>query len=455
MTFQDLGLSEPIVRAVSAEGYETATPIQEQAIPHLLEGRDLLGCAQTGTGKTAAFALPILHRLSAVPLGKGRGRRIRALILSPTRELASQITQSIRIYGKNTPIRQTTIYGGVSQHAQVRAIRQGVDILVATPGRLLDLINQGFIDLRDIETFVLDEADRMFDMGFLPDLRRIISYLPNDRQTVLFSATMPSAVEQLATAILREPIQIRLATKTSTNHLIEQQICFVPQNHKIDILTQFLQDESIGSAVVFTRTKNGADKVVKRLLDSNVQAKAIHGDKSQNARERALASFKQNRTKVLVATDVASRGIDVSGISHVFNFDLPEEPESYVHRIGRTGRAGATGVAISFCSGHEKRLLREIERFIKKSIPIHPEYTAQRLAEYMAEMDDRGMGGGPRRPHARPPRRPHSLESLQQDRPQVAERKFKKKPGHVRSEVMTARPGKKRRRSFSLARSSD
>ena len=463
MNFQDLGLSEPIVRAVISEGYETCTPIQEQAIPHLVEGRDVLGCAQTGTGKTAAFALPILHRLSANPK-QGRARRIRALVLSPTRELASQIAQSFRVYGSNTGVRQTTVFGGVHQHAQVRALRQGADVLVATPGRLLDLINQGFVDLGGVETFVLDEADRMFDMGFLPDLRRIIGYLPQERQTVFFSATMPPAIEQLATSILRNPIQIRLASQTTTSQLIEQSVCFVPQNHKVDVLTQFLMDESIVSAVVFTRTKNGADKVVKRLVDAGIQAKAIHGDKSQNARERALASFKQSRTKVLVATDVASRGIDVNGISHVFNFDLPEESESYVHRIGRTGRAGASGMAISFCSAHEKRLLRDIERLLKKTIPVNPDYCAKRMAEHMNEQTDRNMGDVPRQ-HRPRPMMANLGEAPREERPRTGghggggdRRNNQQRPGRFQQRDQQdagGRPGKKRRRSFSLARTSN
>ena len=342
MNFQDLGLSEPIVRAVVSEGYETATPIQEQAIPHLVEGRDLLGYAQTGTGKTAAFALPILHRLSQAPK-QGRARRIRRIILSPTRELASQIAQSFRVYRAHTNVRQTTVFGGVHQHAQVRALRQGADILVATPEDCsISSIRVLLISALSRRSFSTKPTACLTWVFFLI-LRRIIGHLPNERQTVLFSATMPQAIEQLATAILRGPVQIRLATQATTCQLIEQSVCFVPQNHKVDVLTNFLMDESISSAIVFTRTKNGADKVVKRLTDAGIQAKAIHGDKSQNARERAMASFKQNRTKVLVATDVASRGINVNGISHVFNFDLPEESESYVHRIGRTGRAGASG----------------------------------------------------------------------------------------------------------------
>jgi ATP-dependent RNA helicase RhlE len=370
MNFEELGLSEPILRAIFTSGYTDPTPIQLEAIPHVMQGRDVLGCAQTGTGKTAAFALPILHRLTDKPPVKGGGRNIRVLVLSPTRELASQIATNFRNYGKHTTLRQTTVFGGVSQHMQVRDLERGVDILVATPGRLLDLKEQGFIDLRHVETLIIDEADRMFDMGFMPDLRRIIGFLPKERQTLLFSATMVPEVEQLANAVLNSPVQIRIAPVKKTDALIEQSVCPVPNNGKIHLLKHILGREEVTQAIVFTRTKHGADKVVRRLEESGFRAAAIHGNKSQNARERALAAFKSRRISILVATDVAARGIDIDGISHVFNFDLPEDPQTYVHRIGRTGRAGATGVAIAFCDNEERRMLRDIERLVRRALPL-------------------------------------------------------------------------------------
>jgi ATP-dependent RNA helicase RhlE len=376
MNFQELGLSEPIVRAVTAEGYELPTPIQLESIPHVLAGRDLLGCAQTGTGKTAAFALPVLHRLTAGGNpARGKGRRVRVLVLSPTRELASQIGASFQTYGRHTSLRHTVIFGGVSQRPQETALYHGVDILVATPGRLLDLMNQGFVDLSGVEIFVLDEADRMFDMGFLPDLRRIIAKLPVNRQTLFFSATMPGAIEQLANAILRDPVQIRVAPVRQTTELIDQAVCFVGQNQKIGVLSNMLVTQSISRAIVFTRTKHGADKVVRQLGQAGVAAEAIHGNKSQNARQRALANFKSRRTHVLVATDLAARGIDVDGVTHVFNFELPHEPETYVHRIGRTGRAGASGIAISFCDESERKLLKAIERLTRRPIAVKRDFS--------------------------------------------------------------------------------
>ena len=392
MSFQEFGLSDSIVRAVVAEGYEIPTPIQAQAIPHVLAGRDFLGCAQTGTGKTAAFALPILHRLSNPENGRrGGNRRVRVLVLSPTRELASQIVQSFRVYGRQTGLRQTSIIGGVGKDIQIRALRQGVDILVATPGRLVDLLNQGIVDLNAIETLVIDEADRMFDMGFLPDLRRIILELPVKRQTVFFSATMPPAIEQLASAVLRDPVRIKIEAVKETTDLIDQSVCFVSHSHKVDLLAKILSTDAVTRAVVFTRTKHGADRVVRRLDEFGIESLAIHGNKSQAARERALAGFKANRARVLVATDLASRGIDVSGVSHVFNYDLPEEPEAYVHRIGRTGRAGATGIAISFCAEDERRFLKGIERFTRRGIDENREFSSR--------------NGSDQNQHARPARR--------------------------------------------------
>ncbi len=371
MTFHELGLAESLVRAVAADGYSTPTPIQAAAIPHVLAGRDLLGCAQTGTGKTAAFALPTLHRLmAATNPPKGRGRRIRTLVLSPTRELAGQIHESFRGYGRHTPLRSTVIYGGVSQRPQVRDLEHGVDIVVATPGRLMDLIQQGFVDLAHVETFILDEADRMFDMGFLPDVKRIVAKLPRKRQTLFFSATMPSPIETLANEMLVDPARIRIAPQQSTTDLIDQSVCFVAKANKPQLLIDLIGTHAISRALVFTRTKHGADKVARQLGHAGIRAEALHGNKSQNARQRTLDAFKSKRPPVLVATDLAARGIDVDAISHVFNFDLPHEPETYVHRIGRTGRAGATGRTIAFCDRDERKFLTAIERLLRHTIEV-------------------------------------------------------------------------------------
>ncbi len=363
MNFDALGLAEPILRAVTAEGYTVPTPIQSKAIPHVLAGSDLLGCAQTGTGKTAAFALPILHRLAAgqtnqnghaATPGAGGRAKLRALILAPTRELASQIADSFHAYGRNLRLRHTVIFGGVSQHHQVKALKAGIDTLIATPGRLLDLMNQGFVDLRGIEIFVLDEADRMLDMGFMPDIRRIIKQIPTKRQTLMFSATMPPDIRQLADTILNKPVSVAVNPVASTVEKITQAVYFVQRKDKPALLTHLLKANGMGRTLVFTRTKHGADKVVKHLDKAGIRAAAIHGNKSQNNRTRALAQFKSKAPPVLVATDIASRGIDVDEISHVVNFDMPDVPETYVHRIGRTARAGASGIALSFCD-HEER----------------------------------------------------------------------------------------------------
>jgi ATP-dependent RNA helicase RhlE len=379
MTFEELGLSQPLLRAVVSAGYTNPTPIQAAAIRDLIAGRDLLGCAQTGTGKTAAFALPILHRLThAGNPPRGSGRRIRVLVLAPTRELASQIGESFAAYGRHTPLRHVVVYGGVGQGPQVRALRHGVDILVATPGRLVDLMNQGHIDLNSVGIFVLDEADRMLDMGFLPDLRRITARLPKRRQTVLFAATMPPAIERLADDLLDEPVHVRIAPVQATTELIEQSVCFIPQREKPRLLAQFLSTKPIARAIVFTRTKHGADRVARELNRSGIRADAMHGNKSQTARQRTLASFKSSRPPVLVATDVAARGIDVDGVSHVFNFDLPHEAETYVHRIGRTGRAGASGIAISFCDHGERAYLKSIERLIRTAITVDRDHSVER-----------------------------------------------------------------------------
>ncbi|MDB5335754.1 MAG: ATP-dependent helicase RhlE [Planctomycetaceae bacterium] len=371
MTFEELGLAQPILRAVTAEGYLTPTPIQAKAIPHLMEGRDLLGSAQTGTGKTAAFALPILHRLTQPgAVSTGSARRIRVLILAPTRELASQIGESLQVYGANTTLRQVVIFGGVGQQPQVRALQRGVDILVATPGRLVDLMGQGYVDLKFVTTFVLDEADRMLDMGFMPDLRRVIARLPTQRQTVFFSATMPSAIEQLANTILKNPVRIEIAPIKANTDLIVQSVCFIAKQQKSRLLVQFIRTQDIRRAIVFARTKRGADRIAQDLDRCGIPAEAMHGNKSQAHRQRTLASFKSERPPILVATDLAARGIDVDGVTHVFNYDLPHEPETYVHRIGRTGRAGATGIAIAFCDHEERAYLRAIERLLRKNLEV-------------------------------------------------------------------------------------
>jgi ATP-dependent RNA helicase RhlE len=416
MHFSDLKLIDPLLRAVAAEGYDIPTPIQLQAIPHVLEGRDLLGCAQTGTGKTAAFALPMLQRLSAAPPPAGRVRPIRALVLTPTRELASQIGESFAVYGKHLRLRHAVIFGGVGQRAQEQALTSGLDILVATPGRLLDLCGQGMVSFRGLEIFVLDEADRMLDMGFIHDVRRVISLLPARRQTLFFSATMPPDIIELSARILVDPARVAVTPIASTAEKIRQHVYFVEKSDKRALLEQVLGDPSVERALVFTRTKHGANRVAEQLVRARIGAEAIHGNKSQNARERALANFKRGETRVLVATDIAARGIDVEGISHVINFDLPEVPECYVHRIGRTARAGASGIAFSFCDSDERPLLSDIERLIRMRIPVvedHPLRSARVLAPLPAAPPAAVYGGrqvasgsrsGPR-PDAQGPRR--------------------------------------------------
>ncbi len=363
MTFAELPLSPALQRAIAEEKYVTPTPIQAAAIPHILDGRDLLGCAQTGTGKTAAFALPLLHRLDAVRK-PAAPTAPRALVLAPTRELAGQIGDSVRTYGRHLALRHTVIYGGVGQHPQVKALDRGVHLLVATPGRLLDLMQQRHLSLHHVEFLVLDEADRMLDMGFLPDLRRIVAALPRERQSLFFSATMPPAVAQLASTLLRDPVRVEVTPPSTTVERIEQNVMLVGSSEKRSKLRELLDDAALFQVLVFTRTKRRANDVARQLSASGVRADAIHGNKSQNARQRALQQFRSGRLRVLVATDVAARGLDVDGISHVINYDLPVEPESYVHRIGRTGRAGASGIAISFCEPAERNHLRQIERLI-------------------------------------------------------------------------------------------
>ncbi len=369
MRFEDLRLAEPLLRAVRTARYVHPTPIQTHAIPLVLAGRDVLGCAQTGTGKTAAFALPILQQLSkrseraTAPSG-----RIHALVLCPTRELAQQIHESFRTYGRYTGVKQTVVFGGVKQGPQARALRAGVDVLIATPGRLLDLMGQGLASVAATEILVLDEADRMLDMGFLPDLRRILAHVPRQRQTLLFSATMPPPIRKLANDILHDPVPVQVSRVSSPAPSVSHWVYHVEKLEKPTLLVRLLAQTPHTRALVFTRTKHGADKVVRQLVKAGVPAAALHGNKSQGARTRALGEFRSARTPVLVATDIAARGLDVEDISHVINYDLTPEPETYVHRIGRTGRAGAAGTAVSFCSSQEHEILREIERLLRQPL---------------------------------------------------------------------------------------
>jgi len=374
MPFDKLGLIEPLLHAVRSEGYTAPTTIQEQAIPPILQGKDLLGCAQTGTGKTAAFALPILQHLHRrMSADKGRHRPIRALILAPTRELAAQIGESFGVYGRHAGLRHTTIFGGVKQGPQERALRSGVDILVATPGRLLDLLNQRLLSLREVEIFVLDEADRMLDMGFIPDVRRVIGHLPARRQTLLFSATMPREIQALADTLLKAPVKVHLTPESPAAYTVRHAVYFVESHQKPALLEHLLGNPAMTRALVFTRTKRGADRVARRLSGSRIAAEAIHSNKSQNARMRALENFKRGTTRVLAASDIAARGLDVDDISHVINYDLPGDAETYVHRIGRTGRAGAAGEAISLCCADQRGEWLDIERLLGKAVPVlHP-----------------------------------------------------------------------------------
>ena len=369
-TFEALPLAAPIQRALTERDYTTPTPIQAQAIPLLLEGRDLLGCAQTGTGKTAAFSLPILHALhtrSRAP----RPKMARVLVLTPTRELATQVGKSLETYGGNLRIRHALVYGGVGQRPQVNALRKGVDVLVACPGRLLDLIDQGHINLSSVEFFVLDEADRMLDMGFLRDVKRIVSLLPKQRQSLFFSATLPPSIIDLSHTILRNPAMVRIAPETTTAEMVEQRVCFLERENKRSLLVKMLGEQRPGElAIVFSRTKHGSDKLARHLVKAGIGAEAIHGNRSQPQRDRTLDRFRKGSLPVLVATDVAARGVDVKSVTLVVNFDLPNEPEAYIHRIGRTGRAGATGQAASFCSPDEREYLRDIEKLIRQTIPV-------------------------------------------------------------------------------------
>ena len=388
MLFTDLQLIKPILDALTQEGYEKPTPIQSQAIPHLLEGKDLLGTAQTGTGKTAAFAIPILQNLYHK---NTKNHQIKALILTPTRELAIQIEESFKAYGRHLPLKTLVIFGGVKQGAQEQALKKGVDILVATPGRLLDFINQGIISLKNLEIFVLDEADRMLDMGFVHDVKRVVKLLPPKRQTLFFSATFPKEIQELANSMLRNPVKVEVAPVSSTADTINQSIYFVEKDDKLDLLTHILQDEKLDQVLVFARTKHGSDKIARKLHKDNISAEAIHGNKSQNARQTALSNFKNKKTRVLVATDIAARGIDIDDLKYVINFELSDVSETYVHRIGRTGRAGAEGTSISFVDGLDLVNLRNTEKLIGKKIPVvknHP-FHPEKLVEQKRDSNNK------------------------------------------------------------------
>ncbi len=399
MSFEKLNLIEPILRALKHEGYTTPTPIQAQSIPILLQGKDLLGCAQTGTGKTAAFAIPILQLLHEKNIHETGQKTIKALIMTPTRELAIQIDESFAAYGKHTNLKHAVIFGGVSQLAQTDKLRRGVDILVATPGRLLDLMAQGFISLKHLQIFVLDEADRMLDMGFIHDVKKVIAKLPTKRQTLFFSATMPPEIVKLADTILHHPAKVEVTPVSSTAETVSQALYYTDKNSKRALLIHVLKDIEMVRALVFTRTKHGADKVVKDLHKAGISAEAIHGNKSQNARQRALSNFKGSKTRVLVATDIAARGIDVEELSHVINYEIPNIPETYVHRIGRTGRAGASGKALSFCDAEEKAYIKDIQKLISRQIPVIEEHPfPMMMHDFVPEKKDKPTGRNPRRP---------------------------------------------------------
>jgi len=403
MLFESLNIIEPILRSIKEEGYTIPTPIQAQAIPIILKGTDLIGCAQTGTGKTCAFAVPILQHLSNNK-SFDRKRKIRSLIVTPTRELAIQIEESFKAYGRYTGLTCTVVFGGVNQNPQTSALRTGVDILVATPGRLLDLMNQGHISLKDVEIFVLDEADRMLDMGFIHDVRRIISHLPQKRQSLFFSATMPPEIVKLAGSIVYKPVKIEVTPSASTVEIVDQYLYYIDKGNKNALLIDLLKDEKIKTALVFTRTKFGADKVVKVLKKRDITAEAIHGNKAQNARQRALSNFKSQTTRVLVATDIAARGIDVDDLEYVINYEIPNIPETYVHRIGRTGRAGANGTAISFCDAEEKAYIWDIEKLIAKQINVVKDH-AYPLIDNNPVKSPKNQHGN----HARPRSLPRNL----------------------------------------------
>jgi ATP-dependent RNA helicase RhlE len=408
MNFNDLAIIAPILKALADEGYTTPTPIQEQAIPHVNAGRDLLGCAQTGTGKTAAFSIPTLQRLHNKKQSGDWSNKIKALILTPTRELAIQIDESLAAYGRYVGLRHAVIFGGVGQKPQTDALARGVDILTATPGRLLDLMNQGFVNLKSIEFFVLDEADRMLDMGFIHDVRKVLAQLPARRQSLFFSATMPPEIVKLADTILTNPVKVEVTPVSSTADTVRQSVYLVERDNKRNLLKHLLDDKAIESVLVFTRTKHGADKVADFLNKQGIKTEAIHGNKAQNARQRALNNFKERTTRVLVATDIAARGIDVDNLSHVINFELPNIPESYVHRIGRTGRAGASGIAISFCETDERAYLKDIQKLIGKKVPIE---TANN--PYPSDNHDAIELAKPPKPNQKEPREPREQQPRQ------------------------------------------
>ena len=401
MSFENLNLIEPILKALKTEGYTTPTPIQEQSIPIILDRKDLLGCAQTGTGKTAAFAIPILQILEGGKIYDQGPRAIKCLILTPTRELAIQIGESFTAYGHHTGMKHTVIFGGVSQGSQVSALKSGVDILIATPGRLLDLINQKYVQLHYLKIFVLDEADRMLDMGFIHDVKKIITKIPQKRQTLFFSATMPDEIQKLANTILVNPEKVEVTPASSTADTIDQSLFFVEKNDKKKLLIHILNDKSIKSALIFSRTKHGADKITKDLVKAGIKTEAIHGNKSQNARQKALSNFKSGQIKALIATDIAARGIDIDELSHVINFELPNIPETYVHRIGRTGRAGSSGIAYSFCDEEEMEYLKDIQKLIGKEIPIIEDQPYHmRGASFIMSKSTKKKGGSGKKPNS-------------------------------------------------------
>ncbi len=394
--FTSLKLAAPLLRAIKDEGYDTPTPIQEASIDAIIDRHDLMGVAQTGTGKTAAFSLPLLHILADNEGRKAVSRQPRALILAPTRELAGQIGDSLKTYGQHVPLRSMVVFGGVNIRPQMKALDRGVHILVATPGRLIDLMNQGYCKLDQVEIFVLDEADTMLDMGFIHDVRKVDAALPRDHQTIMFSATMAGSVKKLAAGLLDDPVHVSVAPEATTAEKIVQSVMFVPKDKKRDLLTKIMQDEAIKRVLVFTRTKHGANRVAKQLEQTGIRADAIHGNKSQNARQKALKNFKAGTIRVLVATDIAARGIDVDGVTHVINYELPNEPESYVHRIGRTARAGCEGIAISLCEKDERAYLRDIEKTIRAKVPVdkdHP-YHSEEIANHTGPAPKRSGGGG-------------------------------------------------------------
>jgi ATP-dependent RNA helicase RhlE len=399
MSFKSLQLSEPILQSLHEEGYTTPTPIQEQAIPLVLSGNDLLACAQTGTGKTAAFALPILNLLHNAS-NNAKKPSIKCLVVTPTRELAIQIADSFNTYGRYLNLKTTVIFGGVNQGPQVQNLRQGTDILVATPGRLLDLKNQGFVHLKEIDFFILDEADRMLDMGFIHDIKKLLTHIPPVRQTLFFSATMPPEIVQLANTILKNPVRIQVTPVSSTAETIQQHVFFVDRHNKNKLLIDIIDNNEVNSLLLFTRTKHGADKVAKFLVQNNISSEAIHGNKGQGARQTALSNFKKRITKVLVATDIAARGIDVDDLEFVINYDIPNVPETYVHRIGRTGRAGANGIALSFCDAEELAYITDIEKLISMKIPVveeHP-YPMMDFAPVIPSKPKSQNGNNRRRP---------------------------------------------------------